>query len=293
MAAADWVRAGGVRPRRALVIAADVARYEIGSPGEPTQGAGAVAMLIGRSPQALVLGEDSAAWASNVHDFWRPFGRREARVEGKYSVECYLEALRGAFTAYRALERPLLEPGEGLTDRVARLLYHSPFPKMAHKAHRRLVELDWRATDRWAAIEPVLDAAAEESYAELVRPGVEAIAHVGNMYTASLYFCLAALLEHEGRPLGGRRIGLFSYGSGSCAEFFTGFVPAGVGAVADAGVAAALAHRTFVDVEEYERLVRGAETGGAPPTGFAGEFVLRGVRDERREYARLGDVLAA
>src|SRR5437773_1811764 len=33
MTAADWVRAGGGRARRALVIAADLARYEIGSPG--------------------------------------------------------------------------------------------------------------------------------------------------------------------------------------------------------------------------------------------------------------------
>ena len=33
MTAADWVRAGGRRPRRALVFAADIARYELGSPG--------------------------------------------------------------------------------------------------------------------------------------------------------------------------------------------------------------------------------------------------------------------
>ncbi len=76
MTAADWVRAGGGRARRALVIAADIARYEIGSPGEPTQGAGAVAMLVGRAPQALVLSEQSGTYAGNVHDFWRPLDRR-------------------------------------------------------------------------------------------------------------------------------------------------------------------------------------------------------------------------
>jgi hydroxymethylglutaryl-CoA synthase len=46
MTAADWVRAAPGHTRQALVIAADIARYEIGSPGEPTQGAGAVAMLV-------------------------------------------------------------------------------------------------------------------------------------------------------------------------------------------------------------------------------------------------------
>ena len=224
MTAADWVRAGGGgRARRALVIAADIARYAIRSPGEPTQGAGAVAMLVGSTPRALLLGEQSGTYAGNVHDFWRPLDRQEAIVDGKYSVECYLDALAGAFGAYRALERPHLDAGEALTDRLARCLYHTPFPKMAMKAHRRLIEIDWRAAaERWRAVESRLEEAAAASYRELAAPGLEAVARVGNTYTASLYLCLAALLEAEGRTLAGRRLGFFSYGSGCCAEFFTG-----------------------------------------------------------------------
>src|SRR4029077_17852665 len=128
--------------RQALVIAADIARYEIGSPGEPTQGAGAVAMLVRPEPRALVLSEQSGTYAGNVHDFWRPLDRREAIVDGKYSVACYLDALVAAFGAYRTLERPPLGAGEALSDRLARCLYHTPFPKMAMKAHRRLIEID-------------------------------------------------------------------------------------------------------------------------------------------------------
>ena len=287
MTAADWVRAGGERPRRALVVAADIARYEIGSPGEPTQGAGAVAMLVGPEPRALVLAEHSGTHAGNVHDFWRPLDRREAIVDGKYSVECYLDALASAFGTCRALERPVLAAGEAFVERVARLLYHTPYPKMAMKAHRRLVELDWRATPaRWREVAERLDEAAAASYRAQAAPGLAAVARVGNTYTASLYLCLAALLEAEGSALAGRRLGLFSYGSGCCAEFFTGTVPAGVGAVADAGVAALLRGRTLIDVTEYERLVLGGETGGEPPPGFAGDFVFYGVRNERREYGR-------
>ena len=293
MTASDWVRAAGGRPRRALVIAADIARYEIGSPGEPTQGAGAVAMLVGADPRALVLGDQSGTYAGNVHDFWRPLDRREAIVDGKYSVECYLDALAGAFGAYRALERPLLGPDEALSDRLARLLYHTPFPKMAMKAHRRLIELDWKAApERWEGVESRLEEEAAASYRELAASGLEAVARVGNTYTASLYLCLAALLEAEGRALAGRRLGLFSYGSGCCAEFFTGVVPRGVEAVSDAGVAALLAGRTFIDVGAYERLVRGGEAGGEPPADFAGEFVFTGVRNQRREYARPGALAA-
>jgi hydroxymethylglutaryl-CoA synthase len=293
MTAADWVRAAPGRARQALVIASDIARYGIGSPGEPTQGAGAVAMLVRPEPRTLVLSEQSGTYAGNVHDFWRPLDRREAIVDGKYSVACYLDALTGAFTDYRALERPALEPDEALSDRLARILYHTPFPKMAAKAHRRLVELDWRATrTRWGGLEPRFEEEAATSYRALAASGLEAVARIGNTYTASLYLCLASLLEAEGRALAGRRLGLFSYGSGCCAEFFTGVVPPSVGAVADAGVAALLGGRTFVDVEAYERLIRAGDTGETPPPGFAGDFVFTGVRDARREYARRGALAA-
>jgi hydroxymethylglutaryl-CoA synthase len=273
MSAADWVRAG--QGRRALVIAADIARYALGSPGEPTQGAGAVAMLVGHEPRALRLGTESGTFASNVHDFWRPLDQREAIVDGKYSVACYLDALTGAFTAYRRHEA--VAPGEALTDRLARVLYHAPFPKMALKAHRRLVELDCPERS---------EEDAAESYRTRVAPGLAAVARVGNTYTASLYLCLAALLEAEAPVLAGQRLGLFSYGSGCCAEFFTGDVSGEAPAVADAGVRAALAARTFVDVAEYERMIRDGESGGRPPGDFNGEFAFAGVRDARRQYAR-------
>jgi len=158
---------------------------------------------------------------------------------------------------------------------------------MAAKAHRRLLETDWRAARaRWEAVEPRFEELAEASYREQVLPALGAVARIGNAYTASLYLALADLLEAEGRVLGGRRLGLFSYGSGCCAEFFTGVVPPQVGRASDSGVAAALATRTFVGVDEYERMLRAGESGGEPPAGFAGEFVFTGVRGDRRVYAR-------
>jgi hydroxymethylglutaryl-CoA synthase len=284
MTAADWVRAKRSMPRRALVVAADIARYALGSPGEPTQGAGAVAMLVGPEPRALFLSEDSGVHAANVYDFWRPLDRREALVDGKFSIACYLDALTGAFRSFRALERPALEESEGLVDRLARVLYHSPFPKMAAKAHRRLLEVDRGA---------VTDEAFSQSYGDLVAPGLEAVSQIGNTYTASLYICLAATLEAEGRQLAGRRLGLFSYGSGCCAEFFTGLVPAGAAGLGATGVRDTLARRTFVDVPTYERLLNQGERGGTPPDDFTGDFVFRGVRDDRRLYARLREAMAA
>ena len=289
LSAADWVRAGGTRRRKALVIASDIARYELRSAGEPTQGAGAVAMLVGNEPRVLALDAESGTFAANVYDFWRPFGRREALVDGKFSVDCYLDALSGAFLQYRALERPALGPQETLSDRLTRLLYHTPFPKMASKAHRRLIELDWQAAGRREADDESIAA----SFRALAAPGIEAVSHIGNTYTASLYFCLAGILEREARMLAGRRIGLFSYGSGCCAEFFTGTMPNGAEAVADAGLRELLGSRTMIDIEEYERLMTTSELGGEPPSAFTGEFVFQGVRNDRREYGRLRASMAA
>jgi hydroxymethylglutaryl-CoA synthase len=286
MIAADWVRAGGGRRRHALVIAADIARYPLRSAGEPTQGAGAVAMLVGNDADVLQLGAESGVFAAEVWDFWRPVGHKEALVDGKYSVECYLAALEGAFGAYRPREWPELGADEAFADRVAHLLFHAPFPKMAMKAHRRFATLDWQAAHgRWPTVEPRLEDAVTEAYAAQVAPGLEAVARIGNAYTASLYLCLTALLEREGRRLGGRRLGLFSYGSGSCAEFFTGTVPARVADVLDGGLARLLAERTEIDVPAYERALAAADAGGEPPDGFAGDFWFTGVRADRREYA--------
>ncbi len=287
MTAADWVRAGGgaTPPRRALVIATDIARYELGSPGEPTQGAGAVAMLVSAEPRALALSAHTGTYANNVWDFWRPLGRREAVVDGQYSLACYLDALSGAFTAYRAQEQPMLAPGEALSDRLAQCLYHTPFPKMAMKAHRRLVEVDWRASDeRWERVSPALDEHAATSYRDKAAPGLAAVTRIGNTYTASLYICLASLLESRGTSLAGQRVGLFSYGSGSCAEFFTGTVPPNAPTAVVGGVSAQLAARTAVSFEEYERFMRSGDCGGEPGGSFPGTFAYRGAQGDRREY---------
>ena len=59
---------------KVLVIASDTARYGLNTGGEPTQGAGAVAMLISHNPRILTLNDDALAYTEDVYDFWRPSG---------------------------------------------------------------------------------------------------------------------------------------------------------------------------------------------------------------------------
>ena len=82
-------------------------------------------------------------------------------------------------------------------------------------------------------LEGASEAEADASYTAEVAASLRLPSQVGNIYTGSLYLALASLLEAEAAELEGQRIGLFSYGSGCCAEYFAGRVVKGAGAFAD------------------------------------------------------------
>lgn len=92
-------------PRCAIVVSADIAEYARGSSGEPTQGAGAVAMLLERRPKLLNVDLANIGSASSYRavDFRKPVLRNIIRgklnchfqdlpvFNGKYSTTCYLD----------------------------------------------------------------------------------------------------------------------------------------------------------------------------------------------------------
>ncbi|MBX3222617.1 MAG: hydroxymethylglutaryl-CoA synthase [Labilithrix sp.] len=249
MGALEWIASGAARGRTALVVCTDIARYELGSPGEPTQGAGAVAMLVSERPRLLELEVGrTGTFARDVHDFWRPLDRRDALVDGHFSVSCYLDAVAGAFGEWRD------EDARRGGDPLVRTAYHVPYVKMAKKAdrHRAMVS------------EGLDEAAAEARFAREVAPSLAFAAEVGNVYTGSLYMALAALLHAEAGVLEGSRVGLFSYGSGCGAEFFAGRVAAGAGAFARSlALDEPLRDRVRLGFDAYEAIRRA--DGDAPP----------------------------
>ena len=66
----DWVRASP--ERKAIVIASDIAKYELESSGEYTQGAGAVAILITNNPSIVELNQTIGVGMEHVGDFFKP-----------------------------------------------------------------------------------------------------------------------------------------------------------------------------------------------------------------------------
>jgi hydroxymethylglutaryl-CoA synthase len=230
--ALEWRLSGAAKGRAALVIAADVALYELGDGGEPTQGAGAVAMLVD-TPEVAAVDPISYPWSEPAFDFWRPVGETHPRVDGPLSLDCYKRAAERCFGALAA-------EGAGVDD-FAAVCCHVPFPKMVKKALVHVGEtLGWDE-ERTLAF-----------FAEKVDPHMEWNRRSGNAYTASLWVAVAQALAGMDQ---GRRLVAFSYGSGFGAELLT----LAAGPAAAAGAWAEDAERDFrerrvIDAAEYAKL---------------------------------------
>ena len=66
----DWVRAG--EDRIGIVIGSDVAKYDLASTGEYTQGAGSVAMLVKKNPRLIAFKPEWGIACKSEHDFFKP-----------------------------------------------------------------------------------------------------------------------------------------------------------------------------------------------------------------------------
>jgi hydroxymethylglutaryl-CoA synthase len=289
MAAVEWIAAGSAGGRSALVICSDIARYGLATAGEPTQGAGAVAMIVRTEPALVELDVGvGGVSSSHDHDFWRPLGPREAQVDGHNSVECYLDAVASAYRGWkaRAIARGLVRAREPVSDQLAAICYHVPFCKMARKAHLhvRRCELADAAAPWDAATEELR---ADTSFREQVEPSLGLCAQIGNVYTGSLYLGLAGLVHARGAELAERRIGMFSYGSGCTSEFFSGVVgPRAHERIAAARVDELLAARDRISIDEYHRIMELPPTAPLAEPPPPGGFRFVGTEAHRRQYIR-------
>ena len=195
-------------------------------------------------------------YMANTYDFYKPqLSSEYPEVDGPVSVVTYVAALDAAYTTFRektakAAKRAHInghssaESTFSLED-VDYAIFHSPYGKQAVKGHARLMFNDFKANpkaSRFANIstpEAILSAshkvsltdkniektfigASKSSFSQKTDPGMACSKRLGNMYTASLYGCLASLLSTvEPSSLLDKRVSLFSFGSGCASSFFT------------------------------------------------------------------------
>ncbi|NQK68139.1 hydroxymethylglutaryl-CoA synthase [Streptococcus suis] len=216
---------------KVLVIASDIAKYGVASGGEPTQGAGAVAMLVTANPRTLVLNNDNVCQTRDIYDFWRPNYDKYPRVDGKFSTEQYTDCLTTTFGYYQQ------KTGKTLKDFAAMCL-HIPFSKQGLKGLQAIAQ-------------------DEETLSRLTERFQEAIVYnkvVGNIYTGSIFLSLLSLLENSRALEAGDQILFYSYGSGAVCEIFSGSLVEGYQNYLEENRLEQLNQRTKLSVKEYEQV---------------------------------------
>lgn len=155
----DWIR---LHPeKKAIVISTDWAKYDLNEPGEYTQGAGAVAMLLTSEPRLMVIDDVVGVSTESVHDFYKPH-RLQVRYEdivasngvpasflgreifavhketpvydGQFSNTCYRERVTDALADFTRLVDSEQHP----FDSWSRMIFHLPY---AYHARRIFVTM--------------------------------------------------------------------------------------------------------------------------------------------------------
>ncbi|KAG7663066.1 ERG13 [[Candida] subhashii] len=236
--AVNWIESNSWDGRDAIVVAGDIAIYDKGA-ARPTGGCGAIAMLIG--PDApIVFDNIRGSFMEHAYDFYKPdFTSEYPVVDGHFSLACYIKAVDQCYKNYSKKFTGDVNKTVGVFDHFDYNAFHVPTCKLVTKSYARLLYNDYLSNpekftdlideetrntlnsltyekslvDRtW---EKVFGGLAKENLKSRVTPALTVPTNTGNMYTASAWVSLASLLYYVGsEELQGKRIGLFSYGSG-------------------------------------------------------------------------------
>ena len=203
---------------KVLVIATDISRFIVQDGGEahdqdwsffePSAGAGAVAMIVSDVPYVFQLDVGANGYYGfEVMDTCRPVTDSEAG-DADLSLLSYLDCCEGAFNEYRKRVE-----GADFGKTFGYLAMHTPFGGMVKGAHRDMMRKTVRANPK----------DIEADFERRVMPGLTYCQRVGNIMGAATMLSLASTIEH-GDFQTAQRLGVFSYGSVCCSEFFSGVV---------------------------------------------------------------------
>lgn len=239
---------------KALVIATDLTRLMVvedegeeerdWSFAEPSNGAGAVAVLVSENPKVMQVDVGANGYYGyEVMDTCRPVADSEAG-DADLSLLSYLDCCENA---YREYEKRVENVNYKETFKY--LAFHTPFGGMIKGAHRNMMRKFLKASP----------AIIEEDFKERVVPGLTYCQRVGNAMGATALLSLFSTICNGIYDVP-KRIGCFSYGSGCCSEFFSGIV-GGQEARDDAlsyNFLQALDERYKINMDEYDELLVGS-----------------------------------
>ncbi|MET1255419.1 hydroxymethylglutaryl-CoA synthase family protein [Aliikangiella maris] len=238
---------------KALVIATDISRFMVEEGGdaltadwsfaEPSGGSGAVAMLISDQPHIFRVDVGANGYYGyEVMDTCRPSPDADAG-DSDLSLLSYLDCCENAYLEYQKRVKDA-----NYAETFTYIAYHCPFGGMVKGAHRNMMRKLIKAKP----------ATIEEDFQRRVTPGLNYCQRVGNIMGGTASLALASTIEN-GSFNTPQRIGVFSYGSGCCSEFFSGVVDQqGQARLAKMNIAQQLDSRYELTMDEYDALLVGS-----------------------------------
>ncbi len=236
---------------KALVVATDISRFlaveggealsEDWSFAEPSGGAGAVAILVSETPHVFQV--DAGAngyYGYEVMDTCRPVPDSEAG-DADLSLLSYLDCCEQTFLEYQRRVKDV-----DYRNTFQYLTFHTPFGGMVKGAHRTMMR----------KLAKTKGPEIEADFQERVLPGLNYCQRVGNIMGASVLLALASTIDY-GQFNSPKRIGIFSYGSGCCSEFYSGIVtPQGQERLHRFNLEGQLNDRYQLSINEYEKILK-------------------------------------
>ncbi|MFV0178430.1 hydroxymethylglutaryl-CoA synthase [Empedobacter falsenii] len=270
----DYVRVNTAK--KAIVIAADYAKYGLESTGEYTQGAGAVAMLISNQPDLIAFDNNWGIGMESVFDFFKPHQATSNRnilnalettkseieifsdepvFDGQYSNECYKNRVREAYFNFKDQTNV-----EGkLYENWRYIAFHLPY---AFQGKRMFSDVFALENGQDNSNDNLKIISKSDEYKVLIKEKVEptqrASSEIGNMYTASIFTAFLSALQvstDNNEDLTGKTVGFISYGSGSKSKVFQGKIGEGWKDVMNkVDLFNYLKQREAISFEQYEDL---------------------------------------
>lgn len=238
-------------------------------------------MLVG--PGALLeLEALRGTYMAHTYDFYKPDPKVEYPiVNGHESQRCYVSALDKCYARLRerheATGKGGVQHGSGMVDMFDYMAFHTPNCKLVSKSYGRLLyndalhskdcptwdsvpaelrDLNYEESLRSKELERSFVALSKEKFRARVEPCIAAPRLCGNMYTASLFCSLISLVSNiDTKQAIGKRIGMFSYGSGLASSLFSLKVRGDLREMVERiDIMARLAGRHVATPEEYEEV---------------------------------------
>ena len=237
---------------KVLLVASDMAKFTAVDGGEalsadwsfaePSSGAGATAMLISDKPS--IFSVDIGAngyYGYEVMDTCRPMPDSEAG-NADLSLMSYMDCCAASFKEYQKRVSNV-----DYAKTFDYLVFHTPFGGMVKGAHRSMMRKLCRADAK----------AIEKDFQERVIPGLKFGQRVGNIMGACIFLALLSTICNA-EIKSPKRLGLFSYGSGCCSEFYSGVVTReGHDILASKDIEGHLSSRYELSMDQYQELLRG------------------------------------